>query len=85
MDLSDRYACIPNSIVLTTARVELHGKLPVLYSVTLDKKQSLIFQMMSIFFQEIQTISAVMLLFDVARQIAVSTPQFKPFMFTYNF
>ncbi len=54
------------------------------YSVTLDKKLSLIFQMMSIFFKEIQTISAVMF-FDVARQIAVSTPQFKPFMFTYNF
>ncbi len=32
------------SVVLTTAQVELLWKLPVLYIVTFDKKQSLIFQ-----------------------------------------
>ncbi len=57
------------SIVLTTARVELHWKLPVLYIVTFEKKQSPIFRIMSIF-QEIQTINAVLTLFDVMWQIA---------------
>ncbi len=51
--------------------MELHWKLPVLYTVTFDKKQSPIFQIMSIFFQEIQTINGVFVLFDVAQQIAV--------------
>ncbi len=35
------------------------------------RKQSLIFQIMFNFFRKIQTINAVMMLFDVARQIAV--------------
>ncbi len=36
---------VPNkySIVVTTAQVEFHWKLPVLYIATFDKKQSLIF------------------------------------------
>ncbi len=52
--------------------MELHWKLPVLYTVTFDKKQSPIFQIMSIFFQEIQTINGgILVLFDVAQQIAV--------------
>ncbi len=39
--------CLPNkySNVLMTARVELHWKHPVLYIVTFDKKQSLIFRL----------------------------------------
>ncbi len=71
MGLSVQCACVPNkySIALTTARVEVHWKLPVLYIVTFDKKQSVIFQIMSIFFQEIQTINVILILFDVARQI----------------
>ncbi len=46
--------CVPKkySIVLTIARVELHWKLPVLCIVTFDKKQSLIFEIMSIFFRK---------------------------------
>ncbi len=45
------YASVPNkySVVLTTARVELHWRLPVLHIDTFDKKQRLIFQIMSIF------------------------------------
>ncbi len=41
--LSVWYAYVPNkySLVLTTAQVELHWKLPVLYIVTFDNKQSL--------------------------------------------
>ncbi len=45
------FACVPNeySIVLNTARVKLHWNLIVLYIVTFDMKQSLIFQIMSTF------------------------------------
>ncbi len=62
------FGLVPNnySVVLTIARVELHRKLPVLFIVTFDKKQSLIFQMMSFF-----PVNAVLVLFDVAWQIAV--------------
>ncbi len=57
MGLSVRYACVLNkySIVLTIAR--FIGSFQ-LYS-TFDKKQSLIFQIMSILFQEIQIINVV--------------------------
>ncbi len=70
--LSVRCACVPSkySIVLTTARVEINWKLSVQYIITFGRKQSLIFQIVP-FFQEIQTINAVLALFDVTRQIAV--------------
>ncbi len=68
-----RYACVLKySIVLTTARVELRWKLPVLYIVTFDKKQFHLSNDVHFFLlQEIQAINAVLMLFDLVWQIAV--------------